>query len=159
MSSVVAVLPSFEIGERPKRPKDRPWRLQNERVPPCGGTPGSGSPSWTRTNDPRINSPLLYRLSYRGMGVARAGDSPASPRSSQASSMACERHLDGSQLGINSREKPLSDRALAAAWRGSRRRTGEHVRARQTRCRARLPPLLAQATFPRRRRRLRGGAS
>lgn len=27
----------------------------------------SGSPSWARTNDPRINSPLLYRLSYRGM--------------------------------------------------------------------------------------------
>ena len=26
-----------------------------------------GSPSWARTNDPRINSPLLYRLSYRGV--------------------------------------------------------------------------------------------
>ena len=26
-----------------------------------------GSPSWARTNDPRINSPLLYRLSYRGI--------------------------------------------------------------------------------------------
>src|SRR5690625_4678194 len=25
-----------------------------------------GSPNWTRTSDPRINSPLLYRLSYRG---------------------------------------------------------------------------------------------
>ena len=25
-----------------------------------------GSPSWTRTNDLRINSPSLYRLSYRG---------------------------------------------------------------------------------------------
>ena len=27
----------------------------------------SGSPSWARTNDLRINSPSLYRLSYRGM--------------------------------------------------------------------------------------------
>ena len=27
-----------------------------------------GSPGWTRTNDQRINSPLLYRLSYRGTG-------------------------------------------------------------------------------------------
>ena len=29
-----------------------------------------GSPDWTRTSDPRINSPLLYQLSYRGI-VAR----------------------------------------------------------------------------------------
>ena len=28
-----------------------------------------GSPSWTRTNDKRINSPLLYQLSYRGSVV------------------------------------------------------------------------------------------
>ena len=26
-----------------------------------------GSPSWTRTNDPMINSHVLYRLSYRGI--------------------------------------------------------------------------------------------
>jgi hypothetical protein len=26
-----------------------------------------GSPGWTRTNDQRINSPTLYRLSYRGV--------------------------------------------------------------------------------------------
>ena len=26
----------------------------------------NGSPGWTRTNDPRINSPMLYQLSYRG---------------------------------------------------------------------------------------------
>jgi hypothetical protein len=26
-----------------------------------------GSPSWIRTSDTRINSPLLYQLSYRGM--------------------------------------------------------------------------------------------
>lgn len=28
----------------------------------------SGSPTWARTRDLRINSPSLYRLSYRGMG-------------------------------------------------------------------------------------------
>ena len=32
-----------------------------------------GSPSWTRTNDPRINSPLLYQLSYRGSGFSGRG--------------------------------------------------------------------------------------
>jgi hypothetical protein len=40
-----------------------------ERVP-AGITIGNsgliGSPGWTRTNDLRINSPTLYRLSYRG---------------------------------------------------------------------------------------------
>ena len=28
-----------------------------------------GSPSWVRTSDLRINSPSLYRLSYRGNPV------------------------------------------------------------------------------------------
>ncbi len=28
-----------------------------------------GSPSWTRTNDPAVNSRMLYRLSYRGMSL------------------------------------------------------------------------------------------
>ena len=27
-----------------------------------------GSPTWARTRDTWINSPLLYRLSYRGIG-------------------------------------------------------------------------------------------
>ena len=26
-----------------------------------------GSPSWTRTNDPAVNSRMLYQLSYRGV--------------------------------------------------------------------------------------------
>lgn len=30
-----------------------------------------GSPTWARTRDLRINSPSLYRLSYRGIGEAR----------------------------------------------------------------------------------------
>jgi len=35
----------------------------------------SGSRSWTRTNDPLINSQLLYQLSYPGTAVAtRLGD-------------------------------------------------------------------------------------
>ena len=27
----------------------------------------TGSSSWTRTNDPAVNSRMLYRLSYRGI--------------------------------------------------------------------------------------------
>ncbi len=30
-----------------------------------------GSPTWTRTRDLRINSPSLYRLSYRGIEKVR----------------------------------------------------------------------------------------
>ena len=30
----------------------------------------SGSPTWTRTRDLRINSPSLYRLSYQGKEAA-----------------------------------------------------------------------------------------
>ena len=29
----------------------------------------NGSPTWTRTTDTRINSPLLYQLSYRGIWI------------------------------------------------------------------------------------------
>ena len=32
---------------------------------------GFGSPSWARTSDLRINSPSLYRLSYRGSAKKR----------------------------------------------------------------------------------------
>ena len=30
-----------------------------------------GSPTWTRTRDKRINSPLLYQLSYQGTCSSR----------------------------------------------------------------------------------------
>lgn len=30
-----------------------------------------GSPNWTRTSDPLINSQLLYQLSYRGSPLER----------------------------------------------------------------------------------------
>src|SRR5512139_3645632 len=33
-----------------------------------------GSPTWARTRDLRINSPSLYRLSYRGIGSAHSRD-------------------------------------------------------------------------------------
>ena len=40
-----------------------------------------GSPSWTRTNDPAVNSRMLYRLSYWGLFVLASsycpGPSPA----------------------------------------------------------------------------------
>ncbi|CAM2193857.1 protein of unknown function [Paraburkholderia kururiensis] len=34
-----------------------------------------GSPTWARTRDLRINSPALYRLSYRGTTKAEKRDS------------------------------------------------------------------------------------
>lgn len=44
-----------------------------------------GSPGWTRTNDQRINSPTLYRLSYRGTGgfYWKAADCPGSGQGRQ----------------------------------------------------------------------------
>ena len=44
-------------------------REQREKVNPQNqyGLCRSGSPTWTRTRDLRINSPSLYRLSYQGM--------------------------------------------------------------------------------------------
>ena len=32
-----------------------------------------GSPGWDRTSDKRINNPLLYQLSYRGMNQMLTG--------------------------------------------------------------------------------------
>lgn len=60
----------------------------NEKARRLAGL-GIGSPSWTRTNDPRINSPLLYRLSYRGIGALRGRNSRSRPLPSQGSSMTC----------------------------------------------------------------------
>jgi hypothetical protein len=37
---------------------------QNARI--AAGVEYGGSPTWARTRDLRINSPSLYRLSYRG---------------------------------------------------------------------------------------------
>ena len=37
-------------------------------------SPGNGSSGWTRTNDPVINSHLLYQLSYRGREGAYVTD-------------------------------------------------------------------------------------
>ena len=55
----IAVLERFEsnvkISEKQKRPYSNLYSLS------------FGSHSWTRTNDPLINSQLLYRLSYAGI--------------------------------------------------------------------------------------------
>ena len=40
---------------------------QKESTHECGCFFLCGSPSWTRTNDPAVNSRMLYRLSYRGI--------------------------------------------------------------------------------------------
>ena len=47
-----------------------------------------GSPSWTRTNDPAVNSRMLYRLSYRGLKIRRR---PALPGRVRPSTIGAER--------------------------------------------------------------------
>ena len=43
--------------------------LENKKAPsPCDdGASNFGSSTWARTRDLRINSPVLYQLSYRGI--------------------------------------------------------------------------------------------
>src|SRR5450830_1057057 len=49
-------------------PKNRAQKTKGPRVTtrPLLFTACSGSPTWTRTRDLRINSPSLYQLSYQG---------------------------------------------------------------------------------------------
>ena len=44
--------------------------FRKERLAVVLATSRFGSPSWTRTNDPAVNSRVLYRLSYGGMWQA-----------------------------------------------------------------------------------------
>ncbi len=44
---------------------------QNEKADIAVSLIDTGSPTWARTRDTRINSPLLYRLSYRGIDRRR----------------------------------------------------------------------------------------
>ena len=48
---------------------------QSKKATPKGSLllPLNGSSTWARTRDTRINSPLLYRLSYRGIGYTYEG--------------------------------------------------------------------------------------
>ena len=66
-----------------KKKANQRKEAQNAKSPTCEGWAFlySGSPTWTRTRDLRINSPSLYRLSYQGkeaalyrpfLGLARA---------------------------------------------------------------------------------------
>ena len=62
-------------GIRDSNSRPIPWQgiaLPTELIPQ-----NSGSPTWARTRDLRINSPALYRLSYRGI-CCRVGDATAS---------------------------------------------------------------------------------
>src|SRR5471032_3670052 len=44
------------------------WRAHAKRATLARGpSHNSGSPTWTRTRDLRINSPSLYQLSYQGL--------------------------------------------------------------------------------------------
>ena len=46
--------------------KTETFQHEQKKKPETQMVPGSrrGSPSWTRTNDPAVNSRMLYRLSY-----------------------------------------------------------------------------------------------
>ena len=53
------------LGFPPDPPLFHHWDfVMNEES--CWGEDSTGSPSWTRTSDPMINSHLLYQLSYWG---------------------------------------------------------------------------------------------
>src|SRR3954451_15391629 len=60
--------------------KFAPLRREKDEGEDLSRLSGPGSGSRTRTYDPRINSPLLYQLSYAGVLAARraADDSKAS---------------------------------------------------------------------------------
>ena len=51
--------------------KAEPSDLQSDPFSHSGTPPGNGASGQNRTADTRIFSPLLYRLSYRGMRVCR----------------------------------------------------------------------------------------
>ena len=64
----------LEIYACEKVPLDRtrptPWTLSpSNPLKGKGSWKRSGSPNWTRTSDPLINSQLLYQLSYRGIAL------------------------------------------------------------------------------------------
>jgi hypothetical protein len=59
------------VDEYYSRQVNRRCGLQNDRLMAVHSEP-SGSPTWARTRDLRINSPSLYQLSYRGIGPEAA---------------------------------------------------------------------------------------
>ena len=56
----------FEGKKSPRGPqRDNQWRIKGKSIAFDAAFLG-GSSTWARTRDLRINSPALYRLSYRG---------------------------------------------------------------------------------------------
>jgi hypothetical protein len=63
-------LKTLDIWRMPnKRPKSEMPRYQFDSGASSGLAACSGSSTWARTRDLRINSPALYRLSYRGTSL------------------------------------------------------------------------------------------
>ena len=55
----------------------KPWpEIQKAQPNWLGFLVFSGSPTWARTRDLRINSPALYQLSYRGTEATIVGIEP-----------------------------------------------------------------------------------
>jgi hypothetical protein len=56
--------------DRAAQDRTQPYRQKKERRLLDALFTHSGSPTWTRTRDLRINSPSLYQLSYQGIVFA-----------------------------------------------------------------------------------------
>ena len=92
-----------------------------------------GSPTWARTRDLRINSPALYRLSYRGT-ASNYSRRPSRRRPAQRSTCSETRTVRGSQREqVGVAELVRGSRARRGGRRGCRCR-----RAASRRCRRRL---------------------
>ncbi|CAG9239114.1 hypothetical protein PSAB6_90085 [Paraburkholderia sabiae] len=71
MNAIVTWLPGLAVAAKGiSEIDDRPI-AENKKGPHMCGPSNFGSPTWARTRDLRINSPALYRLSYRGTAVQR----------------------------------------------------------------------------------------
>ena len=79
-SSLLRVCANGVMPALPRWPQQRKWAPLIR----CPFLIVSGSPTWTRTRDLRINSPSLYRLSYQGIERCVLLTTNASNHSSRA---------------------------------------------------------------------------
>ena len=71
LSIVERPVPALQPSSAPERQRSPLLPApQMKKAASCDAALHSGSPTWTRTRDLRINSPSLYRLSYQGMEAA-----------------------------------------------------------------------------------------
>src|SRR5690606_37471274 len=82
-----------------------------------------GSPSWARTSDLRINSPSLYRLSYRGTSKKKNYSINSVACANGRSHLACDRIRQAARAGVTAPRaragNALLQRDLALAHDGA----------------------------------------